>query len=93
MNLFVSDDEFFWSESVLKRLESRSLVSSKRSESGKKGGVPIGNKNADKHLKDSEKQTKLDNKNKQMIECETSKNKQMLEKNNQKQAIKEKEII
>lgn len=36
LNLFVSDDEFFWSESVLKRLENRSLISSKRSEAGKK---------------------------------------------------------
>ena len=91
LNLFASDDEFFWSESVLKRLESRSLISLKRSDAGKKGGAPIGNKNAAKHLKDSDKQTRLDNKNKQMIECETSKNKQMFKKNNQKQAIKEKE--
>ena len=91
LNLFVSDDEFFWSESVLKRLESWSLISSKRSESGKKGGAPIGNKNAAKHLKDSKKQTELDSKNKQMLECETNENKQMLEKNNQTQAIKEKE--
>ena len=91
LNLFVSDDEFFWSESVLKRLESRSLISSKRSDAGKKGGAPIGNKNAAKHLKDSKKQTELNCKNKQMLECETNENKQMLEKNNQKQAIKGKE--
>lgn len=91
LNLFVSDDEFFWSESVLKRLESRSLISLKRSDAGKKGGAPIGNKNAAKHLKDSKKQTELDSKNKQMLECKTNENKQMLEKNNQKQAIKEKE--
>ena len=37
------------------------------------------------------KQTELDSKNKQMLECKTNENKQMLEKNNQKQAIKEKE--
>nr|DAD88340.1 MAG TPA: hypothetical protein [Siphoviridae sp. ctnks32] len=84
---------FFWSESVLKRLESRSLISLKRSDAGKKRGAPIGNKNAAKHLKDSKKQTEFDCKNKQTLECETNENKQMLEKNNQKQAIKEKEVI
>lgn len=90
LNLFVFDDEFFWSESVLKRLENRSLISSKRSEAGRKGGAPIGNKNAAKQLKDRGIQIEPDDKNKQMLESETSKNKQKVEKNKQKQTIKEK---
>ncbi|WP_373804335.1 DUF4373 domain-containing protein [Bacteroides heparinolyticus] len=91
LNLFVFDDEFFWSESVLKRLENRSLISSKRSEAGKKGGAPIGNKNAAKNHKNSNIESESDESNKQMLESETSKNKQKVEKNKQKQTIKEKE--
>lgn len=80
-NLFAFDDDFFWSKSVLKRLENRSLISSKRSEAGKKGGAPMGNKNASKQYNDNN-----------IANLDSSKNNQMLKKNKQKQAIKEKEI-
>lgn len=91
-NLFAFDDDFFWSKSVMKRLENRSLISSKRSEAGRKGGAPMGNNNASKQHNDNNIANLDSCKNNQMIECKTSKNNQMLEKNNQKQAIKEKEI-
>lgn len=46
LNLFNSDDTFFWSERVLRRLEERDRIKTIQSQRGSKGGAPKGNKNA-----------------------------------------------
>jgi len=90
---FTEDGECFYSESFNRRMEVKDEVSRRRSEVGKKGGAPKGNRNATKNDVDAEKQAKgcfetsnrlNENNQKQAKGCFETSNR--LNENNQKQA-------